>query len=75
MRGSLLRTPIRFKGHLERNGIFWGAAARVMEMQRWGCQAQRLDIHRTCEWGHWLLGVVLVAKADRDAAVIEMERV
>jgi hypothetical protein len=39
------------------------------------CQAQRPDIHPTYEWGHWLLRVVLVAKADRDAAVIEMERV
>jgi hypothetical protein len=39
------------------------------------CQAQRPDIHPTYEWGHWLLGVVLVAKGDRDAALIEMERV
>ena len=34
-----------------------------------------LDIHPTYEWGHWLLGVVLVAKGDRDGALIEMERV
>jgi hypothetical protein len=39
------------------------------------CQAQRPDIHPTYEWGHWLLGVVLAAKGDRDGALIEMERV
>jgi hypothetical protein len=33
------------------------------------------EIHPTYEWGHWLLGVVLVAKGDRDAALIEMEGV
>jgi hypothetical protein len=33
-----------------------------------------LDIHPTYEWGHWLLGVVLLAKGDRDAALIEIER-
>ena len=33
------------------------------------------DIHPTYEWGHRLLGVVLVAKGDRDAALIEMEGV
>ena len=33
------------------------------------------DIHPTYEWGHWLLGVVLLEKGDRDAALIEMERV
>ena len=38
------------------------------------CQAQRPGIHPTYEWGHWLLGVVLMAKAHRDAALIEMER-
>jgi hypothetical protein len=27
------------------------------------------------EWGHWLLGVVLLAKGDRDAALIETQRV
>jgi len=32
-----------------------------------------LDIHPTYEWGRWLLGVVLLAKGDRDAALIEME--
>ncbi len=32
-----------------------------------------LDIHPTYEWGHWLPGVVLLAKGDRDAALIEME--
>jgi hypothetical protein len=40
-----------------------------------GCQAQKPDFHPTYEWRHWLLGVVLVAKGDRDAALIEMERV
>jgi hypothetical protein len=40
------------------------------------CQAQRPDIHPIYECGHWLLGgVVLVAKAHRDAALTEMERV
>ena len=34
-----------------------------------------LDIHPTYEWSHWLLGVVLLAKGDRDAALIEIERV
>jgi predicted Zn-dependent protease len=33
------------------------------------------DIHPTYQWGHWLLGVVLLAKGDRDAALIEMKRV
>jgi hypothetical protein len=36
------------------------------------CQEQRPDIHPTYEWGHWLLWL---AKGDRDAALIEMERV
>ena len=34
-----------------------------------------LDIHPTYEWGHWLLRVVLRAKADRGAALGEIERV
>jgi hypothetical protein len=34
-----------------------------------------LDIHPAYEWGRRLLGVVLLAKGDRDAALIEMERV
>lgn len=29
----------------------------------------------TYERGHWFLGVVLVAKGDRDAALIEIEQV
>jgi hypothetical protein len=38
-------------------------------------QAQGPDIHPAYEWGRWLLGVVLVAKGNRGAALIEMERV
>jgi adenylate cyclase len=34
-----------------------------------------LDIRPTYEWGHWLLGIVLLARGDRDAALLEMERV
>jgi len=37
--------------------------------------AQRRDIHPAYERSHWLLGVVLVAKGNRDAALIEIERV
>jgi hypothetical protein len=33
------------------------------------------SIHPTYEWGHRLLGVVLLAKGDRDAPLIEIERV
>ena len=34
-----------------------------------------LDIRPTYEWGHWLLGLVLLARGDRDAALLEMQRV
>jgi hypothetical protein len=33
------------------------------------------SIHPTYEWGHRLLGVILLAKGDRDAPLIEIERV
>jgi TolB-like protein len=34
-----------------------------------------LDIRPTYDWGHWLLGLVLLARGDRDAALLEMQRV
>jgi hypothetical protein len=40
-----------------------------------GAARHRPDIDPTHEWVHWLLGVALVAKGDRGAALIEMQRV
>jgi tetratricopeptide (TPR) repeat protein len=34
-----------------------------------------LDIHPTYEWGRWLLGLILLARGDRDAALHEMQQV
>ncbi len=34
-----------------------------------------LEIRPTYVWGHWLLGLVLLARGDRDAALFEMQRV
>jgi TolB-like protein/Flp pilus assembly protein TadD len=34
-----------------------------------------LDIRPTYDWGHWLLGLVLLARGDRDAALLEIQRV
>ena len=34
-----------------------------------------LDIRPTYAWGHWLLGMVLLARGDRDAALLEMQQV
>jgi TolB-like protein len=34
-----------------------------------------LDIRPTFAWGHWLLGMVLLARGDRDAALLEMQQV
>jgi TolB-like protein len=33
-----------------------------------------LEIRPTYAWGHWLLGLVLLARGDRDAALLEMQR-
>jgi TolB-like protein/Flp pilus assembly protein TadD len=33
-----------------------------------------LDIRPTYEWGRWLLGLVLLARGDRNAALLEMQR-
>jgi TolB-like protein len=34
-----------------------------------------LDIRPTYEWGHWLLGLVLLARADHESALLEMQGV
>jgi adenylate cyclase len=34
-----------------------------------------LDVRPTYDWGHWLLGLVLLARGDRDAALLEMQLV
>ena len=34
-----------------------------------------LDIRPTYDWGHWLLGLVLLARGERDGALLEMQRV
>jgi predicted Zn-dependent protease len=34
-----------------------------------------LDIRPTYEWAHWLLGLVLLARGEHQAAILEMQRI
>ena len=34
-----------------------------------------LDIRPTYDWGHWLLGLILLARGNHDAALLEMQQV
>ena len=40
-----------------------------------GAMRRGLDIRPTYDWGHWLLGLVLLARGDHNAALLEIQQV